>query len=109
MEGITVLAQNEVTQFNGLAFFIGSIAAATIACIVFCCIDYSELSALAIPIGLAIGFFANLLFPLPPVTQYQVTINEEVSMAEFYEKYEIIEQDGQIFTIRERNDEDVAG
>lgn len=34
---------------------------------------------------------------------YQVTIDDTVSFNELYEKYEVIDQDGQIFTIRERN------
>lgn len=38
-------------------------------------------------------------------TQYKVTISDEVSMAEFYEHYEVIEQDGKIFTVREKTNE----
>ena len=34
--------------------------------------------------------------------QYKVTISDEVSMNEFTEKYEILEQEGKIYTIRER-------
>ena len=37
-------------------------------------------------------------------TQYKVTISDEVKMDEFCEKYEIIEQDGKIYTVRERNE-----
>ena len=40
--------------------------------------------------------------PLEYETQYKVTISDEVLMNEFYGKYEIVEQDGKIFTIRER-------
>jgi len=35
-------------------------------------------------------------------THYQVTIDDTVSMTEFNERYEIIEQDGLIFTVKER-------
>ena len=35
-------------------------------------------------------------------TQYKVTISDEVNFNEFVEKYEIIEQDGKIYTVRER-------
>lgn len=35
-------------------------------------------------------------------TQYKVTISDEVQLNEFNEKYEIIEQDGKIYTVRER-------
>lgn len=34
--------------------------------------------------------------------QYKVTISDEVSMNEFTEKYKIVEQEGKIFTIREK-------
>ena len=35
--------------------------------------------------------------------QYQVTITEKTNMKEFYEKYEVINQDGLIFTIRDKD------
>lgn len=35
---------------------------------------------------------------------YKVIISDTVSLNEFYDKYEILEQDGKIFTIMERND-----
>lgn len=35
-------------------------------------------------------------------TQYKVTTSDEVLMNEFSEKYEVIEQDGKIYTVRER-------
>lgn len=34
--------------------------------------------------------------------QYKVTISDEVSMNEFTEKYKILDQEGKIFTIREK-------
>ena len=34
--------------------------------------------------------------------QYKVTIDETVSMVEFMDKYEIIDQEGKIYTVRER-------
>lgn len=35
-------------------------------------------------------------------TQYKVTISDEVTMSDFYEHYEIINQEGKIFTVREK-------
>lgn len=35
-------------------------------------------------------------------TYYQVTISDEVTFNEVYEKYEVIKQEGEIFTIREK-------
>ena len=34
--------------------------------------------------------------------QYKVTIDETVSMVKFMDKYEIIDQEGKIYTVRER-------
>lgn len=39
-------------------------------------------------------------------TIYQVTIDESVSVVEFNEKYEIIEQNGLIYTVKERKAND---
>ena len=59
-----------------------------------------------------IGVFISMIFgvtagdllnePTEYTNQYKVTISDEVSMNEFMEKYEIIEQDGKIYTVRER-------
>ena len=35
--------------------------------------------------------------------QYQVTITEKTNMKDFYEKYDIINQEGLIFTIRDKD------
>lgn len=35
-------------------------------------------------------------------TQYKVTVSDEVFINEFYEKYEVIDQEGKIFTVREK-------
>lgn len=60
-------------------------------------------------VGMIVGSqLCDILFiPIEYETQYKVTISDEVSMNEFLEKYEIIDQEGKIFTIRERNQEDL--
>ena len=37
--------------------------------------------------------------------EYNVTISDETSLKEFYNKYEIIEQNGEIFTVKERTND----
>lgn len=69
-----------------------------------------------IPYGIAgifIGMFIGYLFghnisgiPAEYETHYKVVISDEVSMTEFYEHYEVIDQDGKIFTVREKTDEE---
>ena len=34
--------------------------------------------------------------------EYKVTISDEVSLNEFYDKYEIVDQEGKIYTIKEK-------
>ena len=41
--------------------------------------------------------------PIEYETRYKVVIDDSVSMNKFSEKYEIIDQDGKIYTIRERD------
>lgn len=54
------------------------------------------------------GAMAGVVFgkatakPTKYETHYKVTIDETVSMAEFNEKYEVLEQEGKIYTVRER-------
>ena len=43
--------------------------------------------------------------PIAYETHYKVTLSEEVSMTDFYKLYEVVEQDGKIFIIREKTNE----
>ena len=110
LEGITILNEFTANIFNWdvsiIVFFvtalIGSIAFFIIAAV-------SEEDAwlsgiiISVLIGLIIGAGCGSCFFANEETQYQVTISEEVSMTEFNERYEIVEQNGQIFTIKEKN------
>ena len=53
--------------------------------------------------GIGVGFGEGMLTKYE--TQYKVTISDEVSMNEFLERYEIIDQEGKIYTVRERDDD----
>lgn len=52
---------------------------------------------------IGIGFGCLSSIPTEYQTQYKVTISDEVLMNEFLEKYEIIGQEGKIYTVRERS------
>ena len=60
-------------------------------------------------VGLVIGSVIGIDFakdsgtPTEYETQYKVTISDEVSMNDFLECYEIVSQEGKIYTVRERN------
>ena len=60
-------------------------------------------------VGLLIGMVAGLLLSvvvgiaeIEYYPTYKVTISDEVSMNEFMDKYEILNQDGKIYTVKER-------
>ena len=53
--------------------------------------------------GIALAFVFSCLIPEDKYeTHYQVTVDNSVSMNEFQNKYEIIEVEGKIYTVRER-------
>lgn len=118
MTGIEVLATQEVTTefaFNWTAFWITFGVIFGIYVLVgiitsVCSDDWSNLLC-GIIIGIIIGLFFGAMvgykalhIPVAYETQYKVIISDEVPMNQFLEKYEIIDQEGKIFTVVERND-----
>lgn len=117
MDGVEILSSTEVVSefaFNWTAFWI-----VTAICFVICLIAYLctiwEVEVLPWTIALiGIWIFASAMFgglfgaviaPVPTeyVTEYKVYLENGVNMEEFIEQYEIIEQEGKILTIRERD------
>lgn len=62
--------------------------------------------AIFIVTGVIIGF--GDARPTRYVPTYKVVISDEVSMNDFMEKYEILEQDGRIYTVKEREDSNAS-
>ena len=115
LEGIEILAQTEIM---GNPDWISLLFAATIVfillgllmAIIGVIIDMWKL--IACGAGLIVGIFAMSAViatttPAEPTGryEYQVTIDDTVSITEFYEKYEVIDQNGKIWTIREKDNE----
>lgn len=110
MEGVTILAVNEAVEasvFNWVAaigfLFLGII------------IGFIQgITGDAPGLGLLLGVIIGLIFgalmglataePASPET-YKVTISDTVNFNEFNERYEIIDQEGLIYTITERTNE----
>lgn len=109
MEGVTIL--NQFVVESGLIspwLEIGCSLCVLgfLGVVIFGIIAASE-GRLLIPLILAaLCFFAGVCIGIsgPQVneTHYQVTISDEVNFNEFNERYEIIEQNGLIYTVRER-------
>lgn len=116
MNGVEILASSEVvvdSAFNwatfgwtcgglfALCFVIGIIVCALCQC------DWENLIGCAL-IGLMFGgiFGAGVgsgtSIPLAYETRYKVIVSDEVQMNDFVEKYEILYQEGKIYTVMER-------
>ena len=72
--------------------------------------DFGDAFIMLIPfiiLGVILGCLALLVTGKPTeeinYIEQKVTVSDEVSMNEFYEKYDIIEQEGKIYTVRERD------
>lgn len=116
MTGVEILAMEEIAvsfDFNWLAFWIvfGIIFGlfSTIGIVVG--IETYDLSCAAVCItfgvilSLILGGLSGDEFGTPTEyeTRYKVTISDEVSMNDFLERYEILDQEGKIYTVRERD------
>jgi hypothetical protein len=72
-------------------------------------LDKFENTIIGCVVGAIIGLLIYILSaaitakPAAYKMEYKVTISDEVSMNEFLDKYEIIEQEGKIYTVRERD------
>ena len=119
MDGVTILNEFEVvtkTVFSWESFWWGALTGAIIGVGTAVIFGLQEAEWLAFFVGLGVfcmffGLFIGLLggFVLKPKpveyeTHYEVSINEEVNMQEFMDKYEIIETRGSIYTVREKNE-----
>ena len=117
MNGVEILATEQVaTAFGfGWALFIilGALFSLILGVIGWCLAEESNFSkigsrilicvCMAIGLGLA-AFMSGVSETGAPTefeTHYKVTISDEVSMNEFLERYEIVDQDGKIFIVRE--------
>lgn len=118
MEGVQILNQFEVvtkTVFSWKSFCIGAILGAILGTMIIVLVMASDFDwsafgfvcAIFIPtVSMALALLAGFLIAPTPVeyeTHYEVSINEEVNMQEFMNKYEIIETRGSIYTVKEKN------
>ena len=109
MEGITIL--NELVVNNAPVGWFAAIAGVALLGVCFWAFitfigwqEYGYSIAFVILGIICSGLivFGVTIINTPPETRYQVLIDESVSMSEFFEKYEIINQEGKIYTIKEK-------
>lgn len=111
IQGIEILSQEPIMAGNtalAVTLCISIIVICVIVSVVLAVYTGEELwgllAALGVFLGIVIGALTDCVFTVKPTGKYEykVTIDDTVPLSEFYEKYEIIEQDGKIFTIREK-------
>ena len=111
MEGVEIL--NTIYEYgsliNPVCFFIFAIALLVIVIIGRCTIDYDAiqyillfLAAIALVGIIVCGIGMTIETDKIIDTKYQVIVSDDVNLNEFQEKYEIIEQNGKIYTVKER-------
>ena len=113
MDGVIILAVEQVASawtFNWWAFAIAIVATALFSLLLgylYEILDealyYAMFGFLSIAAGVIAGFVWHT--PTEYETQYKVTMTNDVPVTEFYEHYEVIEQEGLIFTVKEKTDE----
>lgn len=108
MDGVIILNSYEtLTNASGIFFVFvwGLVFAVLTLCFLYLFIKDNPSISTAIFIIIA-GALAVILFCNIPEkkyeTHYQVMLDDSVSMNEFQSKYEIIEVEGKIYTVKER-------
>lgn len=117
MDGVTILTAKDVVAESfhvgigtivGLSIFIISVIIGIILAI------HDKDSMPIFIIGLLGLFIGVMMFLLTGAMfsylsgyekVYQVTIDETVSMAEFYDTYDVLSVDGKIYTVKEKNND----
>lgn len=106
MPGIEVLNTIEITKTPIYMWILLIVVGFSTAAFVANC-DATEIKNFIISmIGLVaiIGIWiAGMIITEPVGYKYEVLIDEEVNLVEFYETYEIVRQEGKIYTIKERD------
>jgi len=110
MEGVEILSINKRAITSGFgwesAIIAGVIFGAIIAMAIYHDTYHNTFAAIiggiivGIVISALVGCVASPVVGYTPV--YKVTIEDTVNFNEFTEKYDIIKQDGKIYTIKER-------
>ena len=109
MDGVIILNSYEsLTNFGSIllmsilcAWSLAAAIVALFALLKYRCDSWKEFAILIVCVVLFI--VCGCLVPEDKYeTHYQVTVDNSVSMNEFQDKYEIIEVEGKIYTVRER-------
>lgn len=120
IKGIEVLSQTEVPtdKAMNLVVFWTIVIAFFIGTFVYCFVEIGPdrpsewigsivIAVLGAVIGCIFGYIIGIATGTPTdyETHYKVVISDEVQMNDFFKNYEIINQDGKIYEIREKEND----
>lgn len=117
MEGVEILFAEEITRsvWNGFVWHWGFAIVILVGLFLIGVAIYSswnctakgvELTAMVV-IGVIFLFFGSICFyikgtvPVYDYTKYKVIVDETVNMNEFFEKYELVDQEGRIYIVKD--------
>ncbi len=116
MNGVEILSQTNIYKTEGCPWIIGIfLCVGLLAGVIGAIVEARSFgfSDIIFPIVL-IGFLLGLAIGLTGFTltlhesdtvdyiEYKVTVDDSVTMNEFLDKYEILDQEGKIYTVKER-------
>ena len=110
MDGITILS--EVGNNTSVVIFAGLVASlfcGLTAIIIYTCIKNRLLEVIFIgffPFFMAVIFTIAAMQNVAESQYYKVSIDDSVSFTEFTSKYKVLNQEGQIYTIKEKEQND---
>lgn len=112
MDGVTILAENAVYELSKIQLMIiFGLFVLSVLCLISTtvprhCDSVIWLTIVSIAMLFAAVVCAIVMEPKTFVEyEYKVTVDETVSFNEFREQYEVIAQEGQIYTVVERDQE----
>ena len=110
MDGITILSEKIFYSDLLPSWFIGLSLIGFVISAVFIIVGVTEgkfkiaiLSSIIFLFSLTLGIATNTIKSKEiDYIEYKVTIDNSVPMTEFYQRYEILDQEGKIYTVKER-------
>lgn len=111
MTGVEILTTEQVlveTSFNWIAALVVGLVTAGVFIVLY--IVFKDICDMVDGVCSLVVIFllaavSGLAFATPSqyVNQYQVIVSDEVVFTEFCERYEIVDQDGKLLTVREKD------